>query len=166
MIRQLTAQDMYTTTFMPPISGYEQGEVNYIRLSMMLSNQDPMLHTNKVIELLENEVEDLALFTKDLDIQRAERPSFTYEDRRFKTTLKSGLEVVVSPLLGKQRALMGNEVDADFDWQLLFATTTVTKEDLKDITIGEYEAIIDKICFLYQKTSERILEIVLSEIDL
>ena len=71
--------------------------------------------------------------------------------------LASGETAVLRPLKGRHRRLLGRLDGANADWTLILTLSNLTEPRLNEIPIGDYQAVMMAVDFLFQPVIERLI---------
>ena len=138
------------------IDGEEYDEVRVCRLAMLTHGEDPA-NEARVQELLDLPLTEYQDYVDDVLAQLNAGADFIWQQSgACHVPLASGDTAVVRPLKGRHRRLLGSLDDVHGDRQLMFAMSNLSEAQLDAAPIGDYQAVMIAVDFLFQPVLDRL----------
>ena len=132
-------------------------EARTCRLAMLLHGEDPA-NDPRVAELLDLPLEEYQDYVDDVLTQmQAGAEPVRQTSGVYHVPLASGETAVLRPLKGRHRRLLGRLDEATADWTLILALSNLSEPQLNEIPIGDYQAVMEAVNFLFQPVIERLI---------
>ena len=139
------------------VEGEDYDEVRVCRLAMLTRGEDPTddVRVRQLLDLPLTEYQD---YVDEVLTQRdAGALPIPQMDGSYHVPLKSGDTATVRPLLGRHRRLLGRLDDATGDRLLMTAMSDVAEAAIDPLPLGDYQAIMTAVDFLFQPVLERLM---------
>ena len=141
------------------IEGVEDSdnEAQTCRLAMLLHGEDPA-NDQRVSGLLDLPLVEYQDYVDDVLTQMAAGAEpVRQQSGMYHVPLASGDTAVVRPLKGRHRRLLGRLDGPTADWTLILAMSDLRGPQLNEIPIGDYQAVMRAVDFLFQPVLERLI---------
>ena len=131
-------------------------EVRVCRLAMLTHGENPA-NEARVVELLNRPLTEYQDYVADVLAQLAAGADPVWQrDGSYHVPLASGETATVRPLRGRHRRLLGRLDDATGDRTLILTMANVSGQQLDEAPIGDYQALMTAVDFLFQPVLDRL----------
>ena len=131
-------------------------EVRTCRLAMLLHGEDPA-NDVRVSALLDLPLTDYLDYVDDVLTQlQAGAAPVRQASGMYHVPLASGKMAVLRPLKGRNRRLMGRLDEPTADWTIILTLSNLTETQLQEVPIGDYQAVLTAVDFLFQPFFDRL----------
>ena len=134
----------------------DSSEVRVCRLAMMLHGADPA-NDARALELLDRPLAEYHEYVADVLDQMDDGPEPEGQPSGgYHVSLHDGRVCALRPLKGRQRRVLGLLDEAGGDRALILATSNLSEAELDGVTLGEHQAIVKGVGFLFRPVLKRL----------